>query len=58
MNDSSTDLAADPREPVSLDGGLAGGVAAPGAGRHRGPVAEHDEEGAPRGRHRRQPSTD
>ncbi len=27
-----------------------------GAGRHRGPVAEHDEATAPRGRHRRQPS--
>ncbi|MFE6162364.1 hypothetical protein ACFQ7F_26005 [Streptomyces sp. NPDC056486] len=25
-----------------------------GAGRHRGPVAERDEAGAPRGRHRRQ----
>ncbi|MEU1144142.1 hypothetical protein ACFYO9_14220 [Streptomyces sp. NPDC005863] len=25
-----------------------------GAGRHRGPVAEHDEATAPRGRHRRQ----
>lgn len=25
-----------------------------GAGRHRGPVAECDEGGAPRGRHRRQ----
>ncbi|MBM7167331.1 hypothetical protein JQK87_02625 [Streptomyces sp. G44] len=27
-----------------------------GAGRHRGPVAEHDEATAPRGRHRKQPS--
>ncbi|MFI7315528.1 hypothetical protein [Streptomyces venezuelae] len=25
-----------------------------GAGRHRGPVSEHDEQAAPRGRHRRQ----
>ncbi|MFE0171867.1 hypothetical protein ACFWZ2_06085 [Streptomyces sp. NPDC059002] len=25
-----------------------------GAGRHRGPVAEHDEAAAPSGRHRRQ----
>ncbi|WP_369218403.1 hypothetical protein [Streptomyces flavofungini] len=27
---------------------------ASGAGKHRGPVAEHDEATAPRGRHRRQ----
>ncbi|GHE87166.1 hypothetical protein GCM10018785_63460 [Streptomyces longispororuber] len=26
---------------------------ATGHGRHRGPVAAHDEEGAPRGRHRK-----
>ncbi|MCF3119763.1 MULTISPECIES: hypothetical protein [Streptomyces] len=26
-----------------------------GAGRHRGPVAEHDEATAPKGRHRKQP---
>ncbi|MEU6768601.1 hypothetical protein ABZ916_39590 [Streptomyces sp. NPDC046853] len=25
-----------------------------GAGKHRGPVAEHDEAGTPQGRHRRQ----
>ncbi|MGW0533003.1 hypothetical protein [Streptomyces sp. NPDC003032] len=27
-----------------------------GAGKHRGPVAEHDEATAPRGRHRKQAS--
>ncbi|WP_263170821.1 hypothetical protein [Streptomyces sp. SCSIO ZS0520] len=29
--------------------------AAEGAGRHRGPVAEQEQEAAPHGRHRRQP---
>lgn len=29
-------------------------TAASGAGKHRGPVAEHDEATSPRGRHRRQ----
>ncbi|MEU5773118.1 hypothetical protein [Streptomyces venezuelae] len=29
-------------------------TASTGAGRHRGPVSEHDEQAAPRGRHRRQ----
>ncbi|MEV5975980.1 hypothetical protein [Streptomyces sp. NPDC052114] len=32
----------------------AGATTPGGAGRHRGPVAEHDEATAPRGRHRKQ----
>ncbi|EPH44530.1 hypothetical protein ABT390_03215 [Streptomyces aurantiacus] len=42
--------AVDPREGLAL-----AGADVTGAGRHRGPVAEHDEEAAPRGRHRREP---
>ncbi|KUF19997.1 hypothetical protein AT728_27760 [Streptomyces silvensis] len=50
-------VAAEPREPGVRDPreGLAfsGSANCTGGGRHRGPVAEHDEEAAPRGRHRR-----
>ncbi|MFF8639769.1 hypothetical protein [Streptomyces sp. NPDC015345] len=42
----------DPRQAMAA----ATSTARSGAGRHRGPVAEHDEATAPRGRHRRQPS--
>ncbi|MFK4064330.1 hypothetical protein [Streptomyces sp. NPDC029674] len=38
-----------PQRPTTAPTGANGG-----AGRHRGPVAEHDEATAPRGRHRRQ----
>ncbi|MFF1381003.1 hypothetical protein [Streptomyces sp. NPDC058308] len=38
-----------PRWPSTVPTG-----AGTGPGRHRGPVAEHDEAAAPQGRHRRQ----
>ncbi|MEI5100244.1 hypothetical protein RB200_19085 [Streptomyces sp. PmtG] len=40
----------------SYANGYTGGGQDTGHGRHRGPVAAHDEEGAPRGRHRKQTS--
>ncbi|GGR95819.1 hypothetical protein GCM10010252_38260 [Streptomyces aureoverticillatus] len=48
--------AVDPREGLALAGASSVGAGSVGGGRHRGPVAEHDEEAAPRGRHRREPS--
>ncbi|WP_030571629.1 hypothetical protein [Streptomyces aureocirculatus] len=53
-------VAAEPREPGVRDPreghAFAGSADRAGGGRHRGPVAEHDEETAPRGRHRREPA--
>ncbi|QEU94692.1 hypothetical protein [Streptomyces kanamyceticus] len=42
----------EPQEAAPARSGLASRLS--GAGRHRGPVAEHDEVAAPRGRHRKQ----
>ncbi|MEV7191423.1 hypothetical protein AB0N81_06395 [Streptomyces sp. NPDC093510] len=46
---TETQQNAAPQRPATIPTG-----AHVGAGRHRGPVAEHDEATAPRGRHRRQ----
>ncbi|MFH8792863.1 hypothetical protein [Streptomyces sp. NPDC017941] len=53
-------VAAEPRETGVRDfregHACTGRADCAGGGRHRGPVAEHDEETAPRGRHRREPA--
>ncbi|THC54063.1 hypothetical protein [Streptomyces sp. A1499] len=46
----------EPQHAVTTTGAAQGttATATSGAGKHRGPVAEHDEATSPRGRHRRQ----
>ncbi|MCX4663562.1 hypothetical protein [Streptomyces uncialis] len=47
MTETQTDPTAEPQEAMGNAG----------HGKHRGPVAAHDEEAAPHGRHRRQESS-
>ncbi len=53
----STETSTEPRwDTEPRQAAAANTTARSGAGRHRGPVAEHDEATTPRGRHRKHTS--